>query len=204
MKDVGATFDKSKQSYLPIEAGKYPAHISSVYERELNTKAGKAIVVNMSYDIAEDVKDITQKVYKMDGYDYELDKDGNKIPVNDKDGKPVLAACKHLSGKQFRDNGTFLFLEEKSAGKNGRYYSLLQNLGIEVKEDGKLPLVEEDDVIGLPVFVTLKSETYVTKDTKDLPEAEQEVRTAWKVDRIDAWADGVKVSKEEMEEDLPF
>ena len=65
-------------------------------------------------------------------------------------------------------------------------------------------MVEEDDVIGLPVFVTLKSETYVTKDTKDLPEAEQEVRTAWKVDRVDAWADGVKVSKEEMEEDLPF
>ncbi len=203
MKDVGATFDKSKQSYLPIEAGKYPAHISSVYERELNTKAGKAIVVNMSYDIAEDVSNVTQPVFQMDGYEYALDSSNNKIPVME-DGKQVLAPCKHLSGKQFRDNGTFLFLEEKSAGKNGRYYSLLQNLGIEIKEDGKLPLIEEEDVVGLPVFITLKSETYVTKDTKDLPEAEQEVRTAWKVDKVDSWADGVKVSKEEMEEDLPF
>ena len=203
MKDVGATFDKSKSSFLPIEAGTYPAHVSGVWEREIDTKAGKAIVINMSYDVADEVSNVTQPVFQMDGYEYALDSNGNKIPVME-DGKQVLAPCKHLSGKQFRDNGTFLFLEEKSAGKNGRYYSLLESFGLQPKEGTGLPLVEEEDVVGKPVLITLKAETYITKDTRDLPEEQREERTAWKVDKVNLWADGQEISKEEMEEDLPF
>ena len=58
MKDVGATFDKSKSSFLPIEAGTYPAHVSGVWEREIDTKVGKAIVINMSYVVAVAVDNV--------------------------------------------------------------------------------------------------------------------------------------------------
>ena len=37
-----------------------------------------------------------------------------------------------------------------------------------------------------------------------LHEEEQEEKTAWKVDKVNLWADGQEISKEEMEEDLPF
>ena len=48
----------------------------------------------------------------------------------------------------------------------------------------------------MPVLAKLGSEEYVNKDG--------EKRTAWKVFNVEQWNDGERLSKEELEEDLPF
>ena len=68
-KSLDATYDPSKK-WKPIEEGMYPAHVKSLSSKEINTRAGEAIVVNMTYKVAEDVSRETQPVWKMDGYEY--------------------------------------------------------------------------------------------------------------------------------------
>ena len=135
----------------------------------------------------------------MDGYEYKKDEAGNKIAIKDADGKTKTVQCKHLVGKKFRDNGTFVFTGSENSSRNRRYFDLLSTLGVSLKEDSNgnfpLSLVEEDDVVGLPVFVKLNSEEY---------EKDGEVRTAWKVFNVQQWDNGQKKSAEEIDEDLPF
>tara|TARA_R100000315_G_scaffold59257_1_gene34920 strand:- start:573 stop:1175 length:603 start_codon:yes stop_codon:yes gene_type:complete len=200
MKELDATYDPSKNPYTPIQAGFYPAHVVGFGTRNVSTKVGEAIVVNMTYEIAEQAGELTQIVYEMDGYNYRLNSMDEKIPVKDKDGKTQMTKCTHLVGKKFRDNGTFVFTGSESSGRNRRYFDLLSTLGVDLKEDsnGEFPLslLEEDDVIGVPVLARLGSEEYVNK--------EGETRTAWKVFSVEQWNDGERLSKEEVEDDLPF
>lgn len=208
MKDVGATYDPSKNPFTPIEPGVYPAHITGLSEREVSTKAGDAIVLNLTYKVAEEAGNLVQLCYEMDGYNYVTDNNGNRIPVENGDGNQKSIKCTHLVGREFRDNGTFVFINSESSGKNKRYFNFLENVGIELNanEEGVTPLeiVEEEDVVGLPVFVKIGSEEYVTSDTKDLPEDQQEKRTAWKVFNVQRWQGGEKISASELEDDLPF
>ena len=66
----GAVYDPSQQ-WVPTEEGTYPAHIVSLTTKEVATRAGEAIVVNMTYKIAPEVVDVHQKLWEMDGYNYE-------------------------------------------------------------------------------------------------------------------------------------
>ena len=200
MKEIDATYNPSKNPYTPIEPGFYPAHVTGFGTREVKTKVGDAIVVNLTYEIAEQAGELSQIIYEMDGYNYKLDSMDDRITVTDKDGKSQTTKCTHLVGKKFRDNGTFVFTGAESSGRNRRYFDLLSTLGVSLKEDsnGEFPLslLEEDDVIGVPVLAKLGSEEYVNKDG--------EKRTAWKVFNVEQWNDGERLSKEELEEDLPF
>ena len=200
MQEIDATYNPSKNPYTPIEPGFYPAHVTGFGTREVKTKVGDAIVVNLTYEIAEQAGELSQIIYEMDGYNYKLDSMDDRIAVTDKDGKSQTTKCTHLVGKKFRDNGTFVFTGAESSGRNRRYFDLLSTLGVSLKEDsnGEFPLslLEEDDVIGVPVLAKLGSEEYVNKDG--------EKRTAWKVFNVEQWNDGERLSKEELEEDLPF
>ena len=40
---------KESNAWRPVEEGEYPAHITTLDTREVNTKAGPAIVINMQY-----------------------------------------------------------------------------------------------------------------------------------------------------------
>tara|TARA_R100000742_G_C4268010_1_gene86296 strand:- start:37 stop:636 length:600 start_codon:yes stop_codon:yes gene_type:complete len=199
MKEIDATYDPTKNPFTPIEPGSYPAHIIDYNTREVKTKVGDAIVINLTYEIAEEAGELVQICYEMDGFNYKLDENNNKISMKDSDGKTKSVQCKHLVGKKFRDNGTFVFTGTDSSGRNRRYFDLLTTLGVSLKEnsDGEFPLslVEEEDVVGLPVFVKLNSEEY---------EKDGETRTAWKVFNIESWNNGQKKSVDEIEEDLPF
>jgi hypothetical protein len=199
MKELDAKYDPTQNPFTPIEAGFYPAHVSGFSTREVKTKVGDAIVVNMTYQIADEAGEMTQIVYEMEGYEYKLDKDNKQIPVKDKDGKSKTTKCKHLVGKKFRDNGTFVFTGDEGSGRNGRYFTLLNNLSINLEADSNgnfpLSLLEEEDVVGKPVLAKLGSEEY---------EKDGEKRTAWKVFSVQPWSDGQQISAEEMEEDLPF
>ena len=60
-KSIDATYNPS-QEWTPIEEGTYPAHIASLNTKDVHTKAGEAIVVNMTYKIADEAADMTQQL----------------------------------------------------------------------------------------------------------------------------------------------
>ena len=68
-KAINATYDPSKK-WKPIEEGSYPAHVKSISSREINTRAGEAIVVNMKYKIADEVTKTTQPVWQSNNEGY--------------------------------------------------------------------------------------------------------------------------------------
>ena len=211
MRKTPATFDGSTSGFLPIEAGTYPAHVSGISEREVGTKAGPATVFNLTFKIAEEVAEYQQLVFEMDGYEYKLDDNGSKVPVMNGDGEQESRPMTHMVGRDFRDKGHFVFSDSASSGKNRRYFQLLQTFGVELEEeeaDGntiqRLVLLDEEDVVGKPAYVRLSPEKYVTRDTKHLPESEQDWRTAWKVDRVEKWESGKAISPDEVKDDIPF
>ena len=205
-KTLEATYDPSKK-WMPIEEGKYPAHITGLSTREMNTRAGEAIIVNMTYKVNESVSEYEQPLWEMDGYNYVKDSSGNKVPIMNGNGEQSTGSCSHLKDRELYDNGFFIFTDTSSASKNSRYFTLLQNLGIKCEDDEgikKLVLLEEEDVIGKPVHVTVKRQEYVTKETKDLPFEQQEKRSTFKVADVELWEAGPTLSEEELGEDVPF
>jgi len=207
---AGAVYNPS-QKWRPIEEGTYPAHIKSLSTKEVQTKAGEAIVVNMTYRVADEVSKETQPVWKMDGYQYVKDTAGNRVPVTNGSGIQEISSCDHLKGREFKDGGFFIFTESSSSSKNRRYFELLDNLKVnceEAKVDGqivkKLVLIEEDDVVGKPVMVTVKRTEYVTSETKHLPPDQQDRRSAFKVSKVVLWKEGNVLDAEELTEDVPF
>ena len=84
---------------------------------------------------------------------------------------------------------------------------MLEGLNIELEEDDgkkKLVLVEEEDVIGLPVNIKLETHSYVTRDTKDLPVDQQERKFVLKAKEVTLWKGGERLSQDEMDDDVPF
>ena len=211
MKSIDAVYDPNS-TWKPIEEGEYPAHIKTLNTKEVNTKAGEAIVVNMTYKIADEAADLEQLVYEMDGYKYKRDQDNNRIPVANGSGEQATTDCGHLVGRDLWDNGWFIFTNSESGSKNSRYFQLLENLGIKVEEQmlgdkkvKKLVLIEEDDVKGKPVLIDLRRQEYVTSETKHLPPEQQEWRTSFKVFNVKPWESGQKLSFDELDgDDVPF
>ena len=210
-KAIDAVYDPNS-TWKPIEEGEYPAHIKTLTTKEVNTKAGEAIVVNMTYKIADEAADLEQLVYEMDGYKYKRDEDNNRIPVANGSGEQATTDCGHLVGRDLWDNGWFIFTNSESGSKNSRYFNLLENLGIKVEEQmlgdkkvKKLVLIEEEDVKGRPVIVDLERQEYITSDTKHLPPEQQEKRTSFKVMGVKPWSDGEQLSSDELDGDeVPF
>ena len=206
-KALDAIFDPSQQ-WVPTQEGTYPAHVTSLTSKEVNTRAGEAIVVNMTYKVAPEVSEVTQPVWEMDGYNYKKDpQTGNKIPVFNGSGTQSETNCSHLKDKILYDNGFFVFTDTSSASKNSRYFQLLENLDIKCEDEKgikKLVLIEEEDVIGKPVLVTTRRQEYVTKETRDLPSNQQEKRATFKVNTVTLWEDGDVLTQDELDDDVPF
>ncbi len=209
-KPIDATYNTNDE-WIPVEEGMYPAHIASLSTKEVNTRAGDAIIVNMTYKVADEVADMSQLLYKTEGYKFLKDDNGDRIPLTNGKGQQKTTSCKHLVGRTFYDNGWFIFTQGSSSGKNRRYFELLDTLKIDCVEeeiDGdthkKLVLIEEDDVIGKPVNITVGRTSYVTRDTKDLPPDQQERKTIFKVKTVESWTDGNTLSADELSSDVPF
>jgi hypothetical protein len=66
-KALEAVYD-STNKWVPTEEGTYPAHITSLSSKEVNTRAGEAIVVNMTYKVAPEVADCKQKLWDISNY----------------------------------------------------------------------------------------------------------------------------------------
>jgi hypothetical protein len=216
MKELEVTFNESENSgFKPILQGEYPAHITGFTSRDLDTKAGKATVFNLMFTVSEEVKGLQQTMYEMDGYNIAVDDNGHQITIKDKNGNPTKTDCGFLKGREFRDNGYFCFTEKEGSSKNGRYFNLLTSLDIELAEievDGvthkKLALIEDNDVLGKPCTIRIQQQEYVTHETRDLPESEQEKRKAWKVFTVKPWdskfGKAVTIPLDELKEEVPF
>ena len=206
-KALDAIFDPSQQ-WVPTQEGTYPAHVTSLSSKEVNTRAGEAIVVNMTYKVAPEVSEVMQPVWEMDGYNYKRDpQTGDKIPVFNGSCTQAETHCGHLKDKILYDNGFFVFTDTSSQSKNSRYFQLLENLDIKCEDDKgikKLVLIEEEDVVGKPVLVTTRRQEYVTKETRDLPPDQQEKRATFKVNTVTLWEDGDVLTQDELDDDVPF
>tara|TARA_R110001592_G_scaffold71013_4_gene217276 strand:+ start:1893 stop:2522 length:630 start_codon:yes stop_codon:yes gene_type:complete len=207
-KEIDVLFDENDvPEFIPTEEGTYPSHVIALTTKEVMTRAGEAIIVNMTYQLADECADLKQPIFEMDGYNYRTDVRGDKIPIVDEAGIHKEVECKHLPGKKYYDNGFFVFTDTSSANKNSRYFKLLESLGMQleiVEGKKKLVLIESEDVIGLPVNITLEKHSYVTRDTKDLPVDQQEKRTTLKAKEVVLWEDGEKLSQDEVDDDVPF
>ena len=209
-KTIDAFYDVNAQ-YRPIEQGTYPAHINSFEIKSLNTRAGNAKVINMRYAIADEVSKQMQKEWEMNGYEYKVDGRGKRIPRLDAHGNQNEFSCEHMKGKEYRDDGIWIFLDANSMSKNSNYFNVLDALNIEcptIKKDGveikQLMEIEAHDVIGKAVNVKLSKVQFVTSETKHLTEDKQEKRTVMKVTGISEWSNGVDIPQDEIEEDTPF
>lgn len=210
MKPIEAIYDPN-DTWKPVEEGAYPAHITGLNHKEVDTRSGPAIVVNMTFKIAEQAGHLSQNLWKMNGFNYVRDEENNRVPAINGDGEQLTAPCTHMVGKTYYDNGWFIFTESQSGGKNEKYFGLLETLGVKVEEITvndksvkKLVLIEEGDVVGKPVIVTLNKHEFITSETKNLPSEQQEKRTTFKVKALQMWKDGPEISADELEEDIPF
>tara|TARA_X000001382_G_scaffold99193_1_gene73668 strand:- start:295 stop:879 length:585 start_codon:yes stop_codon:yes gene_type:complete len=186
-------YDQSSDGVIPIVPGIYPAHVSSFEGREIGTKLGTQKVFNIEFQIADAVD-------KMEIQKHEYVDDA--LVGVEVDGKPQKISASFMKGKRFKSVGIWL-TENPADGegwRNRNYVNFFQSLGVQfpTTDDGKVKLaeVEEQDVIGLPAFVKLDKEFY---------EKDGEQRSSWKAFSATSWADGERLSADEVSgEDVPF
>ena len=123
-----------------------------------------------------------------------------KIADEVKDIKPEF---KWIIGKEYSSRGIWLNPNpaDGEEWRNKYYHQWFKECGVNFEsadENGNLELsaVEEDDIYGHPVFAKFKEVSYKTKDGEDKKKVQ--------VDAILPWEDGDRLSKAELESDVPF
>ena len=190
MKTIEATFDESVDGFQPIAEGTYPAHCSSFDVNDWKNSK----IFNLEFTVAEEAENLSVSKLRSDG-------NGGFIQEVDGDGKSVTISAKYMVGKKFKNNGVWLTPKPApgESWKNRRYKELFEALGVAFpSDDGKVSLaeVEEHDVLGLPCLVDIKQQNFKNK--------EGEPRTAMKVASVFPWADGKRLSADELSSDVPF
>jgi len=141
------------------------------------------------------------------------DDNGIPAPMLDMKGQAITVPGKFMAGMRFKARyGIFLFKDGNVSGRNKRYSDFLEMLGIEIKQketDSGLSIpvfgrLEDRDVLGEPVIVRLDYELWLPKEERDKPKDEQRWAKTLKVFDMLSWTDGVSLSPEEVEDDLPF
>jgi len=207
-----ATYDPTKNALM--QPGIYPAHICGVRINEVNTKLGHAYIYSLDYIIADKVENMEQFLYVKgnDGY-FVYDEEGKEVVQKDANGKPIKISCAFLKGRKLQySQGIFCFTEERGSGANDRYSSLIEIAGVEPEiveiQPGikvkQLVKLEESDLLGKPALITVTYKPYVTRETRELPKEQQEVRYSPKVIDVRAWDSGEPIDIAELEDDLPF
>jgi len=190
MKDVEATFDETRDGFQPVAEGTYPAHCSSFGFNEWKDSK----IFNLEFTIADEAENLKVSKLKSDGT-------GGFVQDVDEDGKPVTISAIYMVGKKFKNNGVWLTPKpaKGESWKNRRYKEFFESLGVDFpSENGMISLaeVEEHDVLGLPCLVNIKQQTFKNKDGEE--------RTAMKVSSVFPWADGKRLSADELSSDVPF
>ena len=192
MKEIEATFNESEDGFTPVVEGTYPAHITSFDTREYNGST----VYNLSFTVDGEVE-------KLDVPKLVKDSNGGYAQAVDPNGKPLTVNAGFMSGNMYRiDKGVWL-TPNPSQGegwKNRRYKEFFENLGVSFPSDkeGNVTLgeIEKEDVIGLPCLVELRETSFTN--------SEGQQRSAMKVTNVFPWSDGSRLSKDEVDTEVPF
>lgn len=189
------TFNESTDGLVPIVPGVYPSHVSGLEVKELQTKAGEQMVFNVTFVVADEVKDTEVAKLVKNG-------DGTYHAEKDEDGETKTISGSFMAGKRFSSRGIWLTPSPESGQgwRNRQYKEFFESLGVvfPTNKDGntELAIVEEEDVIGHPCFIKLQKENY---------EKDGEQRYVWKAFDAFPWSDGEKLSADEVAtDDLPF
>mgnify|MGYP001157198201 FL=1 len=190
MKNIEATFDEARDGFQPVAEGTYPAHCSSFGFNDWKDSK----IFNLEFTIADEAENLRVSKLRSDGA-------GGFVQDVDEEGKSVTISAVYMVGKKFKNNGVWLTPKpaKGESWKNRRYKEFFEALGVDFpSENGRISLaeVEEHDVLGLPCLVDIKQQTFKNK--------EGEERTAMKVSSVFPWADGKRLSADELSSDVPF
>ena len=178
MKEVEATFNESEDGFTPVVEGTYPAHITSFDSREYNGSK----VFNMSYTIADEVS-------KLDIPKLVKDSNGGYVQSYSTDGAPSTVNAGFMSGNMYRiDKGVWLTPNPaKGEGwKNRRYKEFFENLGVQFPTDDS----------GNTTLGEIEESSFTNSEGKE--------RKAMKVTNVFPWKEGQKLSKDELDSEVPF
>ncbi len=191
MKKTKAVFDESKDGFTHVPVGTYPMNIVSFGAKDINDSK----VFNMKFRIASEVSKL--KVIKTI-----KNGDGAYVPVKQDNGEDELISAEFMSGLEYYNKGIWLTPNPQATEgwKNRKYKEFCENVGIAFEEDkdGNLQLgeIEEEDVLGLACLGSLKNDTFTNAQGEEI--------SVLKVMQVFPWADGTKLSEDEVGDDVPF
>ena len=199
MLEIGDTYyDPTTDGFAAIPPGNYPAHVFAFDMRETdksgNNFKNDSKVFNLTFQIADEAKNMDVPKVISNG-------EGKYVNVEDDKGKQIKIKATHAVGKRYKSNGVWLTPSPPSGQgwKNAKYKEFFESIGVDFPEvDGKTKLmeVEEDDVLGHPCLIKLGEDTYTNIDGDE--------KTVLRVFGAFPWRDGVKLSSDEIDSDVPF
>ena len=189
MKEVEATFNESEDGFTPVVEGTYPAHITSFDSREYNGNR----VFNFQFQVADEVSKLNLPKMISDG-------NGWYVTATDDKGDVVTQPGKPFAGRKFYSKGIWFTPDpvKEERWKNRTYKDFCENLGVIFRTDGDntiLDEVEESDVIGKPCLAKVVTNEY---------EKDGETKRTMQVGSVTTWKDGVVLSADELDSDVPF
>lgn len=191
MKKVKAVFDESKDGFTYVPPGTYPMNIISFGVKDINDSK----VFNMKFRVADEVSKLKVAKTIKNG-------DGGFTTAKSDNGEDELISATFISGMEYFNKGVWLTPNpEKGKGwQNRKYLEFCENIGIAFDEDKdgivQLGEIEEEDVLGLPCLGALKTDKFTN--------AQGEEVSVLKVMQVFPWADGTRLSEEELGDDVPF
>ena len=190
MIETKTTFNETTDGFTPSPEGVYPCHVVAVDSREYNGNK----VFNFQFKVADEVEKLELPTMVSDG-------NGWYTVKVDEDGKTVVQSGKPFAGRKFFSKGVWFTPEpvKEERWKNRTYKEFCENLGVIFRTEGDevyLDEVEASDVLGKPCLAKVVMNEYETRDG--------ETKRTMQVSSVTPWKDGVELSSDELDSDLPF
>ena len=190
MIETKTAYNETTDGFVPSPEGVYPCHVVAVDSREYNGNK----VFNFQFRVADEVEKLPLP---------KLVSDGNGWYVNqtDENGNTVTQSGKAFAGRKFFSKGVWFTPEpvQEERWKNRTYKEFCENLGVVFRTEGDdimLDEVEESDVVGKPCLAKVVMNEYENRDG--------ETKRSMQVGSVTPWKDGVELSSDELDSDVPF
>ena len=189
MIETKTTYNESTDGFTPAPPGVYPAHVVGLESREYNGNR----VFNFQFKVADEVSKLQLPKMISDG-------NGWYETATDKEGTPVTQNGKAFSGRKFFSKGIWFTPDpiKEERWRNRAYKEFCENLGVIFRKDGDdtiLDELEESDVMGKPCLANVVTNEY---------EKDGQTKRTMQVSTVTTWRDGVELSSDELESDVPF
>ena len=189
MIETKTTYNETTDGFVPSPEGIYPCHVIAVDSREYNGNK----VFNFQFQVADEVSNLNLPKMVSDG-------NGWYVAARDDKGDVVTQPGRPFVGRKFYSKGVWFTPDpiKEERWKNRTYKDFCENLGVIFRTDGDntmLDEIEESDVIGKPCLAKVVTNEY---------EKNGETKRTMQVGSITIWKDGVILSADELDSDVPF